>query len=79
MERLSLNEGEELDFGDDGEKEVNTAQALCLVGHFLTDREIRVPVMNDRMADVWRPGRGVLITEVEEGLFLFQFYHQLDI
>lgn len=56
MERLSLHEGEELDFGADGEEEVNTAHALCLVGRFLTDHKIRVPTMKDRMADIWRPG-----------------------
>lgn len=35
--------------------------------------------MKDRMADVWRPGKGVVIEEVEPGLFVFEFFHQLDI
>nr|KYP48764.1 hypothetical protein KK1_029566 [Cajanus cajan] len=35
--------------------------------------------MKERMAEVWHPRRGVSIKEVEKGLFLFQFFHRLDI
>lgn len=52
---------------------------LCLVGRFLTDRPIRVHIMRDRMAGVWRPLGGVTITGIEPGLFTFQFYHQVDV
>lgn len=45
---------------------------LCLVGRFLTDRPIRLQVMKDRMADV-------SIRELEDGLFLFQLFHQVDV
>lgn len=31
------------------------------------------------MSYVWRPRRGVTITKTEKGLFLFQFYRQLDL
>lgn len=51
---------------------------LCLVGRFLTDRSIRLKTMVEVMANVWRPGRRVTITEVEKGFYLFQFYHRLD-
>lgn len=56
MENLSLHDGEEIEFVDEGEAEVEATQSLCLVGRFLTDRNIRVPIMKDRLADVWRPG-----------------------
>lgn len=52
--------------------------SICLVGRFLTDRNIRVPIMKERMADVWRPLRGVTIYEIESALFLFRFYHAVD-
>lgn len=79
MEGLRLHEEEDIEFADDSNSVVELDQSLCLVGRFLTDRHIRVPTTKDRMADTWRPGRGVQIDEVEEGLFAFQFFHQLDI
>lgn len=79
MERLNLREDDNMEFGPEGDQYEEANRALCLVGRFLTDRNIRVPIMKDRMADIWRPGRGVTIREVEEGLFSFQFFHQLDI
>ncbi|KAI4338334.1 hypothetical protein L6164_016674 [Bauhinia variegata] len=33
----------------------------------------------ERMANIWRPGRGVTIREINPRVFLFQFYHKLDI
>lgn len=47
-------------------------------GRFLSDRPIRTNIMVDRLASIWRPGRGVSIKEKETGLFLFQFFHQID-
>lgn len=35
--------------------------------------------MRDRMAGVWRPLGGLTIKEVEASLFIFHFYHQVDI
>lgn len=49
---------------------------MCLVGRFLTNR---IHIMKDKMADVWRPFGGVTIREKELGLFLFQFYQQVDV
>lgn len=44
---------------------------FCLVGHFFTDRSIRVLIMKDRLAEIWRPGKGVFIKKLEGGVFLF--------
>lgn len=79
MERLWLQEDDEIEFVDESAEQVAAAPSLCLVRRFLTDRNIRAVVMKERMADVWRPGRGVSITEIEPGLFSFQFYHELDV
>ncbi|XVF83422.1 hypothetical protein PTKIN_Ptkin16aG0485400 [Pterospermum kingtungense] len=52
---------------------------LYVVGRFLTDRHIRFPIMKDRMASLWRAGRGVAIKEFGSQMFLFQFFHELDL
>lgn len=62
--------------------EVRANQAnleLCLVGRFLTNRAIRVHAVKERMAEVWRAVKGVSIKELQRGLYLFQFYHKLDL
>lgn len=51
---------------------------LCLVGRFLTDRCIHSHIMKERMSEVWRPVKGVSIKDVSPGIFLFQFFHKLD-
>lgn len=63
---------------DGGEEiEVNRYE-LCIVGRFLTERRINVNAMKSKMADVWRPAMGINIKEIEQGIFLFQFYHKED-
>lgn len=80
LEGLSLVEEEDGGFCIDVEKDDTQSfdLALCLVGRFLTDRPIR-HVMKERMAGVWRPGRKVLVKEIDTGIFVFQFFHKLDI
>lgn len=51
---------------------------VCLVGRFLTDRSIRVTIMKERMAGIWRPVKEVVIKEASTNLFLFQFFHKKD-
>lgn len=51
---------------------------LCLVGRFVTKRSIRTHIMKERLAEVWRPVKGVSIKEAVPGVFLFQFYHAMD-
>lgn len=51
---------------------------LCLVGRFVTTRSIRTHIMKERLAEVWRPVKGISIREVTPGVFLFQFYHVMD-
>ncbi|XP_062099844.1 uncharacterized protein LOC133805696 [Humulus lupulus] len=51
----------------------------CLVGHFLTKRIIDFQQMQHMMVAFWRPGRGMYVKELENNLYLFQFYHEVDI
>ena len=48
-------------------------------GKFLTDKVINFPAMKNTMASVWRPGKGVCIKDLSPSLFLFQFFHEVDV
>lgn len=50
----------------------------CLVGRFLSDRPIKLNVVENVLAAVWRPLMGVRISEVQSNLFLFQFFLEED-
>lgn len=51
----------------------------CLVGRFLTDKVINFPAVKNTMAALWRPGKGVCIKDLSPTLFLFQFFHEVDL
>ncbi|MCI06737.1 hypothetical protein A2U01_0027797, partial [Trifolium medium] len=79
LEGLSLQENEEgfcFEFEEEGEEQ-NDFQ-WCLMGRFLCEKPIHFKSMKIRMADLWRPVKGVTIKEAKPGLFLFHFAHQLD-
>lgn len=63
-------------YGDDN-LEINAE--LCLVGRFLVEGVVDFQAMKQTMAALWRPGKGVFIKEVDINLYLFQFYHVVDI
>ncbi|XP_060972000.1 uncharacterized protein LOC115703869 [Cannabis sativa] len=35
--------------------------------------------MQNKIATLWQPGRGLYVKELDSNLFLFQFYHEVDI
>jgi hypothetical protein len=79
LESLSLHEEEEgfrFDFDDEEDEQVDLR--WCLVGRFLCERAIHFNSMKVRMADLWKPVKGVTIKEVPTGKFLFHFAHPLD-
>lgn len=80
LEGLSLGEEDELGLEFDMEQHVHNEvnYDLCLVGRFLIDKNIRFNSMKERMAAVWRPGKGVFIKDLGKGRYLFQFYHKID-
>lgn len=71
-------ENAELTFEGDIEEEVNKYE-LCLIGRYLTEKNINNRAMQTKMADVWKPAMGVNIKEIESGIYLFQFYHREDL
>ncbi|KAL8106936.1 hypothetical protein AgCh_023655 [Apium graveolens] len=80
FESLDIDEEENYVFvlGGDVDIAINKYE-LCVVGRFVTERNINVNAMKTKMADVWRPTMGINIKEIEPGIFLFQFYHKEDI
>lgn len=80
LEGLDIEEEENESFvlEVDGEEE-NNRYELCLVGRFLTEKTINVRAMKTKIADIWKPTMGISIKELEEGIFLFQFYHKEDL
>jgi hypothetical protein len=82
MEHLNLEDVEdEIEIPEDEEQRVGDAfdPALCLVGRFLTNRPVRTNMVKGHMSDVWTPVRGVTIKEVNPGIFIFRFFHHLDV
>ncbi|XP_074352492.1 uncharacterized protein LOC141691621 [Apium graveolens] len=70
-------ENEEI-FFEEGLEEVSNRFDLCVVGRFLTKKNINVRAMKSKLADVWRPARGINIKELKPGVFLFKFFHEDD-
>ncbi|KAL8135911.1 hypothetical protein AgCh_010507 [Apium graveolens] len=74
---ISNEENEELVFDEEIDEHVNKFE-LCLVGRFLTEKNINVRAIRSKMADIWRPAAGINIKSLTTGMFLFQFYHKDD-
>ncbi|GAU43270.1 hypothetical protein TSUD_36200 [Trifolium subterraneum] len=79
FESLNLDEEEELNLvvGEDTEEQHDLN--LCLVGRFVHDRPIRFNSMKACLVDVWRPVKGMTVKEATQGLYLFKFFHPLDV
>lgn len=65
-------------FDEDVEEQVNRYE-LCLVGRFLTEKNINARAMTSIMVDIWKPTMRINIKEIDPGIFLFQFYHREDL
>lgn len=79
--RFKMDDEEEggISYEEDTEKLSEIDVRWCLVGRFLTDSPIDFQAMQHRMAALWRPGKGVYIKEVDHNIYIFQFYHEVDI
>ncbi|KAJ8767776.1 hypothetical protein K2173_020716 [Erythroxylum novogranatense] len=51
----------------------------CVVGRLLTEKSINFMVFKQVMASVWRPVKGLLVKELGNNVFVFQFFHHLDV
>ncbi|XP_074347410.1 uncharacterized protein LOC141686264 [Apium graveolens] len=86
MQHITLDEEEEGGLALEGFEEAGQGEnlgdfnaKLCLVGRFLSEGVMDFQAMQQTLAAIWKPGRGVYIKEVDVNLYLFQFYHEVDI
>ncbi|KAL8120097.1 hypothetical protein AgCh_017282 [Apium graveolens] len=79
MKNLNMDEeeNENMVLSGDIEEEIYKYD-LCLVGRFLTEKNINTRPMKSKLKDVWKPTIGINIKELETEIFLFQFFHKED-
>ncbi|XP_062088872.1 uncharacterized protein At4g02000-like [Humulus lupulus] len=71
---LAIQEG---DLATENECEFNWR--LSLVGRFIATGSVDFPSMQQTLAAIWKPGKGVYMKELDTNRFLFQFFHEIDI
>lgn len=74
---IEEEENEGFVFEGDIEVQINKYE-LCLVGRFLTEKNINTKAMKTEMANIWKPTIDINIKELEQGIYLFQFYQKED-
>ncbi|KAK1379781.1 hypothetical protein POM88_026525 [Heracleum sosnowskyi] len=86
MNNITLEEEEERGLAVEVTEEDENHEAfygldakLCLMGRFITEGVVDFPSMKQTLAALWRPGRGVHIRDIDVNLYLFQFYHEIDV
>lgn len=85
MEMVSLADEEEAGFEIVAEENESNQiiegfdPKLCIVGRFITEGKVDFLAMQHTLAVLWKPGKGVYMKELDTNLYLFQFYHELDV
>ena len=80
MAQLSLSAEEDYAFTLEGSLCSQTVSyELCMGGKLLSPHRIHVPSFKERVAAMWRPGRGIFVQELDDRRFLFKFFHEYDI
>lgn len=75
---LSVEEEEDLLIDPSNLEHHIDSSTICLVGRFLQTKPIHFQSMQNRMAEIWRPVKGVFIKEIGDQRYLFQFFHEFD-
>lgn len=73
---LLVNEAEEMNVN---ESFSGFNPNLCLVGKFISDGGCDFSAIQQTMVALWKPGKGVFIKELDANLYVFQFFHELDV
>ena len=78
---FSLSQGETEFLSLEGVDDVGGEHTfeLSLVGRFLTDHSINLNFMRDRLSHLWRPRKGVCISELANQRYIFKFFHVVDL
>ena len=61
------------------EEERSDKQKWRLAGRFLSDRKVNFQAMQSTPSALWRPVKWVYIKAINPNLFLFKFFHELDL
>ncbi|VFQ67019.1 unnamed protein product [Cuscuta campestris] len=81
MDNLELGE-EEIGISFEADSGIHTNlgddQTWNIVGRLLTDKPIKFDIFKNVIASVWKPAMGVQITQGEEGILWFRFFHPKD-
>lgn len=54
-------------------------ESYTLVGHFLTEKNIKFHAMQNVMASVWRPKEGMEVHDLGDYRYSFVFFHMMDL
>ncbi|CAN1822554.1 hypothetical protein LINPERHAP1_LOCUS30009 [Linum perenne] len=73
------DEEEEIVFDDIPDAQPLDDYKLYVVGVLLTDRGFNFHAFQDRMSNMWRPGRGVAIEDIGDKVIIFRFGHEVDL
>lgn len=52
---------------------------LYVVARFILEGHVDFHAMQQTLVALWKPGMGVYIKDLETNVFLFQFYHEIDV
>lgn len=80
LNEIQLEDKEEGIMFDDSEGLRDEVDARwCLVGRLLSERPADFEAVRNVMATLWRPGKGMFVKELDVNMYLFQFFHEVDI
>lgn len=52
---------------------------LCVIGRFITEGRVKFAAMQHTLAAMLKPDKYVYMKELDTNLFLFKFYHKVDV
>ena len=70
---LTEEEDERIELGSSSTKAAKEIGKNCLVMKVLTQRSINLDALRKNIRMMWKPNKGILISEIEEDLFLMEF------
>jgi hypothetical protein len=78
--RFSLTEDEALGFvmEDDAMGNSKVLGSHCLLGKLITERYFNKAALKSTMLRLWREGRGILVQDHGDNLFVFQFKDEFE-
>ncbi|KAJ8765399.1 hypothetical protein K2173_012096 [Erythroxylum novogranatense] len=82
-QRLNIEENEgTLEYEDEPgrieQQYTESERQHCVIGRLLTEKIINFPIFKQIIASIWRPVKGMMIKDLGNNVFIFQFFHHLD-